>query len=198
MVIGCHASRAIHLEMLQDRSTESFIMALKRFSNRRGRPSIIHSDNAGEYVSGRNTIQEVFRVLNTERTHQRLQDELKLSWYLAPPRSPSHSGVIERLVKTIKNPLSKCLMDKLLTETEFYTVLTDVEASVNVRPLSSTSENPDDKNILPLTPSHIMLGRTLDTLPNEIHKGVEDQNKNKSVVDSWKERMKISNKFWMH
>ena len=63
--------------MLQDRSTESFIMALKRFSNRRGRPSIIHSDNAGEYVSGRNTIQEVFRVLNTQRTHQRLQDELK-------------------------------------------------------------------------------------------------------------------------
>ena len=52
LVIGCHASRAIHLEMLQDRSTESFIMALKRFSNRRGRPSIIHSDNAGEYVSG--------------------------------------------------------------------------------------------------------------------------------------------------
>ena len=38
-------------------------------------------------------------------------------------------------------------MDKLLTETEFYTVLTEVEASVNVRPLSRTSENPDDKNI---------------------------------------------------
>ena len=41
-----------------------------------------------------------------------------------------------------------------------------------------------------------MLGRTLDTLPNEIHKGVEDKNKNKTIVDSWKERMKISNKFW--
>ena len=75
-------------------------------------------------------------------------------------------------------------MDKLLTETEFYTVVTDVEASVNVNPLSITSENPDDKNILPLTPSHIMLGRTLDTIPNEIHKGVEDKKKNKSVVDS--------------
>ena len=59
--------------------------------------------------------------------------------------------------------------------------------------LSSTSENPDDKNILPLTPSHIMLGRTLDTLPNSLH---EDKKKQKSVVDSWKERMKISNKFW--
>ena len=41
-----------------------------------------------------------------------------------------------------------------------------------------------------------MLRRTLDTIPNEIHKGVEDKKKNKSVVDSWKERMKISNKFW--
>ena len=64
-------------------------------------------------------------------------------------------------------------MDQLVTETGLYTILTDVEASVNVRPLSSTSENPDDKNILPLTPCHIMLVRTLDTTPNEIHKGVE-------------------------
>ena len=77
LVIGCHASRAIHLEMLQDRSTESFIMALKRFSNRRGRPSIIHSDNAGEYVSGRNTVQEVFRILNTEKTHQNYKTNLR-------------------------------------------------------------------------------------------------------------------------
>ena len=41
-----------------------------------------------------------------------------------------------------------------------------------------------------------MLERALDTLPNEIHKGVEDKKKNKSVVDSGKGRMKISNKFW--
>ena len=41
-----------------------------------------------------------------------------------------------------------------------------------------------------------MLGRTLDTLPNEIHKGVEYKKKNKSAVDNWKERMEISNKFW--
>ena len=77
LVIRCHASRAIHLEMLQDRSTESLIMALKRFSNRRGRPSIIHSDNAGEYVSGRNTIQEVFRVLKTEKQTKNYKTNLR-------------------------------------------------------------------------------------------------------------------------
>ncbi len=121
-VIECHASRAIHLEIPQDRSTESFILALKRFSNSSGSTSIIQSDNAEEYVSRRNTIQDVFRDLNTERIHQKLQYELKLTWYLTPPKSPSHSGVRERLLTTIKNPLSKCLMDKLLTEIEFYTV----------------------------------------------------------------------------
>ena len=41
----------------------------------------------------------------------------------------------------------RAAMDKLLTETEFYKVSTDVEALVNVRPLSSTSENPYDKNV---------------------------------------------------
>ena len=68
LVIGCHASKAILLAMLQDRSAEFLIMALKRVSNRRGRLSIIHSNNAGENVGGRNTTQEVFRVLNTEKT----------------------------------------------------------------------------------------------------------------------------------
>ena len=87
-------------------------------------------------------------------------------------------------------------MDKLLTETEFYTILTDVEASINLRPLSSTSENFDDKSILPLTPSHIMLGRAFDVLPNGMHKRVEVKKKSKSVGESWKETMKISNKFW--
>lgn len=100
--------------------------------------------------------EEVFKALNTERIHQKLQDQLKIAWHLAPLRIPSHSGVIEGLVKTIKNPLTKFFMNQLLTETEFYAVLIEVKASVNMKPLSCTSENPDDKNLLPLTPSHML------------------------------------------
>ena len=51
-------------------------MALKRFCNRRSTPTTIHSDNAGEFICGKNTIKNVFEQLNTYKTHQKLQEEL--------------------------------------------------------------------------------------------------------------------------
>ena len=62
-VFCCHSSRAVHLELLMDRTTESFILAIKRMSNRRGMPKIIHSDNASEMVLAKNHIKDFMRSL---------------------------------------------------------------------------------------------------------------------------------------
>ena len=134
---------------------------MKRFCNRRSTPKIIHSDNAGEFIQGKNIIKNVFEDLNTYKTHQKLQDELSITWYHAPRKAPSHSGVIERIVGTIKKPLIKTLQGAILTETEFYTILTDIEACVNSRPLAKLSENADDGNLSCITPSHLIIGKTL-------------------------------------
>ena len=66
-------------------------------------PKLIQSDNAGEFIQGKNIIKSVFNDLNTYETHQKLHDDLSITWYHAPCKSPSHSGVIERIVGTIKN-----------------------------------------------------------------------------------------------
>ena len=44
----CMSTRACHLELVDDLSTDHFIMAFKRFIVRRGRPQSIHSDNGTE------------------------------------------------------------------------------------------------------------------------------------------------------
>ena len=119
LVIACHNSRAVHLELVNDKTTEEFVLAMKRFCNRRSTPKIIHSDNAGEFIQGKNIIKSAFDDLNTYKTHQKLQDELSITWYHAPSKAPSHSGVIERIVGTIKKPLIKTLQGAILTETEF-------------------------------------------------------------------------------
>ena len=80
---------------------------MKRFCNRRSTPKSIHSDNAGEFIQGKNIITNVFDDLNTYKTHQKLQDELSITWYHSPSRAPQHSGVIERIVGTIKKTLNK-------------------------------------------------------------------------------------------
>ena len=58
-VFACHSSRAIHLELMMDRTSESFIMAIKRMSNRRSMPLIIHSDNASEFITAKNHIKDI-------------------------------------------------------------------------------------------------------------------------------------------
>jgi len=45
LLFACSLTRAIHLELLNDQTTKSFIMSFKRFIARRGRPQKVYSDN---------------------------------------------------------------------------------------------------------------------------------------------------------
>ena len=46
----CATTRAIHLEVVTDLSTETFLLAFRRFTSRKGLPQIVISDNASTYV----------------------------------------------------------------------------------------------------------------------------------------------------
>ena len=47
------ATKAVHIEVVSDLTTEAFIGALKRFTARRGKPSNIYSDNATNFVGAK-------------------------------------------------------------------------------------------------------------------------------------------------
>ena len=194
-VFACHSSRAVHLELLMDKTAESFMLAIKRMTNRRSMPKIIHSDNAAEIVKGKKHIKSLYEKLNTAATHKELMTKFQITWYHSSERSPQHNGVIERIVQTVKKPLYKVLDGKILTETEMNTLLTDCEAASNMRPLSATSESADDDNLIPITPSHLILGKALNPLPLEINEHEEKQTKN-DVKMRWKQRKEMSQYYW--
>ena len=80
---------------------------------------------------------------------------------------------------------------KILTANEFYALLTDVESIVNSRPLGAISECPDDNNIITITPNHLLHDKSLKLLPLEIHKGLENEKREKSLKEKWILRQKI-------
>ena len=63
----------------------------------------------------------------------------------------------------LKVPLRKILGKALLTYVELYTIVTDIESSINQRPLTHQSQDPKDPEAL--TPSHLALGRSLAPFP---------------------------------
>ena len=57
----CCVTRAIHLELVTDMSTDSFIRCLKRFAARRGMPKKILSDNGKSFKAAAVFLERVFK-----------------------------------------------------------------------------------------------------------------------------------------
>ena len=65
----CMATGACHLELVDNLSTDHFIMALKRFIAQRGRQQRIymHSDNGSNFVGANNELLKCLKQLNEEK-----------------------------------------------------------------------------------------------------------------------------------
>ena len=90
----------------------------------------------------------------------------QIKWIHIPGRSPAWEGLYERLVGIVKNILKKILRKALLTQTELHTILKETEATVNHRPLTYVETDTIPTSPTTLTPSHLINGRILSTLPH--------------------------------
>ncbi|KAG1686342.1 hypothetical protein GQR58_008829 [Nymphon striatum] len=93
----------------------------------------------------------------------------RIQWNFIAPRAPWWGGFWERMVRVVKNTLRKTIGTAYLSKKKFVTLLSEVEFLINNRPL--TYVDTDAENILPLTPSHFLLGRTS---LNQINYNIED------------------------
>lgn len=161
----CFNTKAVHLELVTDLTKDAFILALRRFVSRRGKPVNIYSDNGTNFVGARNELSNLgnFLINAKQELIESFRDE-GLTWHFIPPHSPHFGGIWESGVKSVKHHLKRVLGNASLTFEEFYTVLVQIEAVLNSRPLSPLSSDASDP--LPLTPSHFLIGRPLIAIPD--------------------------------
>ena len=84
-------SRAVHLELLQDRTTESILMAFQRMCSSKSTPRYILSDNAGKFVRANKELDEVMKLISSQNARH-LLNEKGIRWVYTPPLSPFHYG----------------------------------------------------------------------------------------------------------
>lgn len=170
----CFATKASHLELVGDLSTESFLNAFKRFISRRGICSHVFTDNATNFVGASKEIAQILNSIanpnvNNDVIHWFTQN--KIQWHFIPPRSPHFGGLWEASVKSAKFHMKRILGNASLTFEHLYTVLTQIEAVLNSRPLTPLSSDPQD--LLALTPGHFLIGDQLTALPEHDLKHTE-------------------------
>ena len=166
-VFVCFSTKAIHLEVVRDMTTEAFLAAMKRFVSKRGLPKDLHSDNGGNFIGAKKDLEELYEFLSTAQLPEGVRTFLldnRMIWHTIPDRAPHFGGLWEAAVKSAKYHLKRVLGDQHLTYEEMSTVTCQVEACLNSRPLGiQHCLSPD--GIRPLTPGHFLIQRELMAYP---------------------------------
>ncbi|XP_013402109.1 uncharacterized protein LOC106167786 [Lingula anatina] len=156
LLITCMCSRAIHIELLDDMSTDSFIKALRCFIVTRGAVRQICSDQGSNFIGAINEFQH--RVDSNKLATFLTKRQCK--FILNAPHASHTGGVWERQIRTVREILNSVLqlcpgrMDDSSLRTVFYEVM----SIGNSRPLT-VSEINDPKTLEPLTPNHILTAK---------------------------------------
>lgn len=150
--------------MVESLSTDAFLAALRRFSSRRGVPAHIYSDNGTNFVGAEKELKEFFTNSDVHSTVTRKLGDDGISWHFLPPSAPHQGGLWEAGVKSAKYHIRRVVGALVLTKDQFSTLLCEIEAILNSRPLYQRSSDPTD--LEPLTPGHLLTGEPLSTIPN--------------------------------
>ena len=166
LLFTCSLSRAIHLELVPNQTTEEFITRFKRLIARRGTLEKIYSDNAKTFVASWKWV----RKLNKSEELNHFFNFNNTKWKFNLSRAPWWGGRFERTVSLVKNSLYKTIGKATFSWRELEEVLLDIEKTLNNCPLMYVQ---DDVEYPVLTPNVLIFGQNL-ALPDQ---NLETENK---------------------
>ncbi|XP_044574182.1 uncharacterized protein LOC123258378, partial [Drosophila ananassae] len=186
----CLVTSALHLELATDLSTETFLAALRRFMSLRGKCAQIYSDNGRNFVGARRALDEMQQLLassqHKDRVSQTLADE-GIKWVFIPPYAPHWGGKWESSVRSVKLHLRRVIGNTILTFEQMHTLLAQISAVVNSRPLYYTP----DTDVTYLSPAHLLIGRSFTTIPEGDMSHIQENR-----LDYWQGVQALYQGFW--
>lgn len=191
-VFCCFATKAVHLELVSDLTTDGFIGALRRFVSTRGRCKNLYCDNATNFVGARNQLNELRETIHSKGAQDiitRYSSDQGIDFKFIPPRAPHFGGLWEAAVKSAKHLLRKNIANASLTYEELETIIKEAEAILNSRPLTPLSADPND--LTPLTPGHFLIGEPLTAPPDP-----NLPHQNMGLLTRWRLVSHLKHQFW--
>lgn len=192
LLLTCLSSRAIHIEMVEDLTTDAFINALRCFIAIRGPVRQIRSDQGTNFVGAKNELEKSLLELDKERISTYLAQN-QCDFKMNVPEASHRGGIWEHQIRTVRSVMSSVLaqargrLDDASLRTFFYEAM----SIVNNRPLT-TDIISDPKSAEPLTPNHLLTMKTSVPLPPPGNFAREDLYTRKR----WQRVQFLTEQFW--
>ena len=129
------ATRAVHIEMAADLTTDSFLNALRKFVARRKGVTHLYSDNGSNFVGAERVLKEDSKICDQKQ----VQEETRLigvNWSFNPPYASHFGEAWKRQIRTVRKIMKNLFSGAVYTDDVLQTVLCEVESVINSRPLS--------------------------------------------------------------
>lgn len=184
----CLTTRAVHLEVATNLSSDSCLLCVRNFINRRGVPTQMRSDNGTNFVGLTKELSREEKFIDFDKIDDALKP-LGIKWKFNTPSDPSAGGAWERLVQSVKKALYSILKEHVPRPETLYSLLVECENMVNARPLTHLPVTPEEPE--PLTPNHFLLG-----CPNSTQTPAPFDPKLCSQRKQWRILQNLKNGLW--
>ncbi|XP_028415683.1 uncharacterized protein LOC114539211 [Dendronephthya gigantea] len=136
----------------------------QQVETRRGPVLRLRSDNGSNFVGANRELKRALEEMDQDDIRIKLRQE-GIEWQFNPPSASHMGGVWERQIRSTRKVLAGLMYEHCsrLDEESFRTLVCEVEAIINSRPLTSVSNDPSDLH--PLTPNHLLTTKSTVVLP---------------------------------
>ena len=160
ILFTCLSTRAVHIEVMEELSSSSFINALRRFMAIRGSVKIFQSDRGTNFIGATDALL-IDAIHVEDGPVKNFLYSKGTTWLFNAPHAPHMGGVWERMIGVTRRILDSMLLDckrVALTHEVLVTFMAEARAIINSRPLTPVSSDPECTEIL--TPSTLLTQKT--------------------------------------
>ena len=105
VIFSCSLSRAVHLELVTNLETSTFLSCLRRLIARRGRPSVIYSDNGSTFVK----LAKWLKQARGDEEYNGFLESHDIQWRFNLSCAPWWGGQFQRLIGIVKTAMYKVI-----------------------------------------------------------------------------------------
>ena len=176
----CGISRAAHLEVLPNQTTEEFIKAVKWLIVRRGRPQVIYSDNVKTFVSTSKWVQKINKGVELKN----FQTREKMKWKFNLSRAPWWGGQFKWMIRLMRQMLYKAMGNVHLTMTEIQEMVLYIEINMDNQ-LFTYLDNDIEQSIL--TPNVLLQRQIISVTDIQLEDDNPDIRKRQRYINKCKQ-----------
>ena len=155
-------SRGVMVDLLYSADTAGVIRSLRKLTAIYGAGKTYYSDNASYYKKSSIELKNFMASIDWPAV-RRESSKFNADWIFATAASPFRNATSERLVRSIKEALTKVIKKNMLSFSELSVCLLECSSYINNRPIGFLSSD-SQEDMRAVTPSLLTIGREIEPL----------------------------------